>query len=298
MKAQPGKPFKEKDLVTRTRMFGISAWVFPFLALIGLIGGYLYYGTVGAVIGIIVALGVSFLVAFGTMTATGSIGGSAVDMLYGRRRGLWSLREQLEGPLRQARTEFEAEMFDQALKVVNQVITKDPQYPEALVLKGQILWEGFHNAETSKPYLLRAMALVPDEANAIHLQAASLLNDIKIYDGPTTLLPVSEGQDQIMALRRGPSANRVTTVAAQKARRQISRTGTDRFLLYGILIWGLLMAGLLWRATTLVEALDRATRNANAEAARFQETVQNQHTTATDFKETLERIDKKLGDGH
>ena len=159
-----------------------------FLALIGLIGGYLYYGTVGAVIGIIVALGVSFLVAFGAMTATGSIGGSAVDMLYGRRRGLWSLREQLEGPLRQVRTEFEAEMFDQALKVVNQVITKDPQYPEALVLKGQILWEGFHNAETSKPYLLRAMALVPDKANAIHLQAASLLNDIKIYDGPTTHL--------------------------------------------------------------------------------------------------------------
>ena len=290
----PGKPFKEKDLAARTRMFGISAWVFPFLALIGLIGGYLYYGTIGAVLGIILALVVSVLVAFGAMTTTGSIGGSAVDMLYGRRRGLWSLREQLEGPLRQARTEFEAEMFEKALKVVNQVITKDPQYPEALILKGQILWEGFHNAQTAKPYLLRAMALVPDEANAIHLQAAGLLNDIKIYDGPTTHLPVSEGQDQIAALHRKPEDKRITAVVGQKARRQIIRTGTDRFLLYGIILWGILMAGLLWRANTLVEDLDRATRNAHTEATQLQETVQDQQNTASDFEQALQRIEKKL----
>ena len=290
----PGKPFKEKDLAARTRMFGISAWVFPFLALIGLIGGYLYYGTIGAVLGIILALVVSVLVAFGAMTTTGSIGGSAVDMLYGRRRGLWSLREQLEGPLRQARTEFEAEMFEKALKVVNQVITKDPQYPEALILKGQILWEGFHNAQTAKPYLLRAMALVPDEANAIHLQAAGLLNDIKIYDGPTTHLPVSEGQGQIAALHRKPEDKRITAVVGQKARRQIIRTGTDRFLLYGIILWGILMAGLLWRANTLVEDLDRATRNAHTEATQLQETVQDQQNTASDFEQALQRIEKKL----
>ena len=124
MSAQPGKPFKEKDLVSRSRMFSISAWVFPFLALLGLLGGYLYYGTTGAIVGIIAALGVSVLVAAGTTATTGSIGGSAVDLLYGRRRGLWSLREQLEGPLRQARTQFEAEMFEQALKTVNQIIAK------------------------------------------------------------------------------------------------------------------------------------------------------------------------------
>ncbi len=288
------KPFKEKDLAARTRMFGISAWVFPFLALIGLIGGYLYYGTIGAVLGVILALGVSLVVAFGTMTVTGSIGGSAVDMLYGRRRGLWSLREQLEGPLRQARTEFEAEMFEKALKVVNQVLSKDPQYPEALVLKGQILWEGFHNAETSKPYLLRTLALVPDEANMIHLQAAGLLNDIKIYDGPTTHLPVSEGQDQIAALRRKPSDKGLTAAVGQKARRQITRTGTDRLLLYGIIIWGLLMAVLLWRANLLVEALDLATHNANTKAIQLQETIRGQHNTATDFEKTLEKIAKKL----
>jgi tetratricopeptide (TPR) repeat protein len=289
-----GKPYKEKDLASRTRMFGISAWVFPFLALIGLIGGYLYYGTIGAVLGIVAALVVSVLVAFGAMATTGSIGGSVVDMLYGRRRGLWSLREQLEGPLRQARTEFEAEMFEKALKVVNQVITKDPQYPEALVLKAQILWEGFHNAQTAKPYLLRAMALVPDEANAINLQAAGLLNDIKIYDGPTTHLPVSEGQDQIAALHRKPPDKRITAVVSQKARRQINRTGTDRFLLYGILIWGILMAGLLWRANTLIEDLDLTIRNTSTEATLLQETVQDQHNTALDFEETLQRIEKTL----
>ncbi len=294
MNTRTAKPFKEKDLASRTRTFGIAAWVFPFLALIGLIGGYLYYGTIGAVLGIILALGVSVLVALGTMTATGSIGGSAVDMLYGRRRGLWSLREQLEGPLRQARTEFEAEMFEQALKVVNHVITKDPQFPEALVLKGQILWEGFQNAQTAKPYLLRAMGLVPDEANATHLQAAGLLNDIKIYDGPTTHLPASEGQEQIAALRREPPDKSITTAMGQKARRQISRTGTDRFLLYGIILWGLLMAGLLWRANTLIEDLDRATRKAKSEATQLQETVQDQHDTATDFAETLDEITKKL----
>jgi hypothetical protein len=87
-------------------------------------------------------------------------------------------------------------------------------------------------------------------------------------------------------------------MVGQKARRQITRTGTDRILLYGIIIWVLLMTGLLWRADTLIEDLDLATRSANAEAARLRETVQSQHATATDFKETLQRIDKKLGDGH
>jgi tetratricopeptide (TPR) repeat protein len=294
MSAQPGKPYKEKDLVTRTRMFSISAWVFPFLALIGLIGGYLYYGAIGAIVGIVLALAVSVLVAAGTMATTGSIGGLAVDLLYGRRRGLWSLREQLEGPLRQARTQFEAEQFEQALKTVNQIIEKDPKYPEALILKGQILWEGFHNAHTSKPYLLRAIALEPDEASAIHLQAASLINDIKIYDGPTTHLPETEGQEQIAALHRDPSDKRFTAVARQKARRQISITGTDQFLLYGIIIWCLLMTALLWHTHTHVYMLGTAIHNADTNASQLQKAAERQRVSVENLENAFQDIEKNV----
>jgi tetratricopeptide (TPR) repeat protein len=227
------------------------------------------------------------------MSATQSIGGSAVDILFGRRRGLWSLREQLEGPLRQARTQFEANQFDEALKVINKVIAKDPQYPEALLLKGRILWEGFHNDALAKSYLLRTLALAPDDADPIHLQAAGLINDIKIYDGPTTHLPVTEGREQVEALRRDVSQTGIAAAIGQKARRQIVRTGARRFLMYWIVLWLLIVAGLLWRIDIRLAQLGLGVGSVDLTATQLHQKFEDQQADSARFLNTLDLIQEK-----
>ena len=49
--------------------------------------------------------------------------------------------------------------FDRALYLVNQVIDKAPDLPEALFLKAQILWEGFGN-QAAEGYLKKVLRLV------------------------------------------------------------------------------------------------------------------------------------------
>jgi len=227
------------------------------------------------------------------MSTTHTIGGSAVDLLFGRRRGLWSLREQLEGPLRQARTQFEAELFDEALDVINKVIARDPRFPEALLLKGRILWEGFHNDGLAKPYLLRTMALAPDEADPIHLQAAGLINDIKIYDGPTTHLPMTETREQVDALRREASNQGIAAAIGHKTRQQIVRTGSRRLMVYGVILWGLLVAGLLWRAETRLADVDRRLESVGRTATQLHQKLEEQNAAAARFIDTLAEIQNK-----
>ena len=48
------------------------------------------------------------------------------------------------------------------------VLQKDPDYPEALYLKGQILYEGFGCKNQSKEVLLRVMTLVSREDPLYH----------------------------------------------------------------------------------------------------------------------------------
>ena len=48
---------------------------------------------------------------------------------------------------------------DRALYLVNQVIDKAPDLPEALFLKAQILWEGFGN-QAAEGYLKKVLRLV------------------------------------------------------------------------------------------------------------------------------------------
>jgi tetratricopeptide (TPR) repeat protein len=57
------------------------------------------------------------------------------------------LREQLSADLAKARYAKGSGHFDEALSIINQVLEKDPDYPDALYLKAHILWEGFKNSK-------------------------------------------------------------------------------------------------------------------------------------------------------
>ena len=54
--------------------------------------------------------------------------------------------------------------FEQALRMVNNLLRTVPDYPEALYLKGRILWEGFENVASARACLVRVRQLTPEES--------------------------------------------------------------------------------------------------------------------------------------
>ena len=57
-----------------------------------------------------------------------------------------NIREMFSADLEKARHSKRQNKFPEALKIVNGVLVEIPDYPEALYLKAQILWEGFNIA--------------------------------------------------------------------------------------------------------------------------------------------------------
>ena len=54
--------------------------------------------------------------------------------------------------------------FEQALLMVDDLLQKAPDYPEALYLKARILWEGFEDAASARACLVRVRELTPEES--------------------------------------------------------------------------------------------------------------------------------------
>ena len=64
--------------------------------------------------------------------------------------------------------------FDQALTLVNDVLNQNPDFPEALYLKGQVLWEGFKNPWAAECCFSRVIELTEDK-EPVHRWASSSL---------------------------------------------------------------------------------------------------------------------------
>jgi hypothetical protein len=71
-----------------------------------------------------------------------------------------SPREAFSADLARARHSKGAGRFEEALVIINNVLVKDPDFPEALYLKATILWEGFRNRQESSSCLKKVMELV------------------------------------------------------------------------------------------------------------------------------------------
>jgi hypothetical protein len=87
------------------------------------------------------------------------VGERSTNLLYGLGRETFQPHERLAGELDKIRHSKRQKDFDRALYLVNQVIDKAPDLPEALFLKAQILWEGFGN-QAAEGYLKEVMGLV------------------------------------------------------------------------------------------------------------------------------------------
>ena len=62
-------------------------------------------------------------------------------------------------------------------RLIDDVLDKDPEFPDALFLKAQILWEGFGNRKEALGCLKKLMQVVPDH-EPLHRWASSYHNEI------------------------------------------------------------------------------------------------------------------------
>jgi len=89
-----------------------------------------------------------------------------------------SPRDALSADLERARFSKSKGRFEEALRIINQVIEKDPEYPDALFLKARILWDGFGKRDETVVCLKKVMELVQSH-ETLHRWASSLYDEIK-----------------------------------------------------------------------------------------------------------------------
>lgn len=88
-----------------------------------------------------------------------------------------SLRETLSADFEKAKSYKRGGKFEEANEIIDQVLEKDPDYPDALYLKAQILWEGFEKRQEASECLQNLMRLVPQE-DTLHRWASIFLKEI------------------------------------------------------------------------------------------------------------------------
>lgn len=165
------KRLKDIDSVTRTYFIRVSCWLlFPVLFITVFI-------PVSFKIKIAIVLLGTPLAAIIVMIITGFVGGS-VGMLYGGGRGRVTLQEQLEGDLTKARVSKTEKRFADALAMVESVLAQDPEFPDALLLKAQILWEGFADSPAARSTVMRILHLEKDKATPVYRWAGALYKEI------------------------------------------------------------------------------------------------------------------------
>ena len=151
---------KNVDMASNLRN---AIWALPYLIVMGLIWGYLAGGSSGAWVGLVAAILVSAMVGFAKSIPDGAPVKSAVNTLYGLGRQTMGNRKRPAGDLNVVRYHKLCNRFDQALLALEEVLAREPDFPEALFLQAQVLWEGFDDREGAKCSLMRIMKMESDE---------------------------------------------------------------------------------------------------------------------------------------
>jgi len=155
-----------------------AIWALPYLAVMGLIWGYLAGQSSGAVVGLVVAIFVSAMIGSASSILSGALGEGAVNTLYDPGRKSIGIRERLAGDLNVVRYHTLCNRFDDALLALEEVLAKDPDFPEALFLKAQILWEGFDDREAAKKSLMKIIKVAPDEKSVFRRWALNFYREL------------------------------------------------------------------------------------------------------------------------
>jgi hypothetical protein len=106
------------------------------------------------------------------------LGSGLGGMLSGAMPGKLGLEEKFAADLEIARFSKRENRFEEALRTVDSVLVEAPDFPEALFLKGQILWEGLRHDREAADCFTKVME-VSEKTDTLHRWAASYLDQIK-----------------------------------------------------------------------------------------------------------------------
>ena len=106
------------------------------------------------------------------------LGSGLGGILSGGMPGKLGLEEKFAADLERARFSKRENRFEEALRTVDSVLVEAPDFPEALFLKGQILWEGFRHDREAADCFTKVMEVL-EKTDTLHRWAASYLDQIK-----------------------------------------------------------------------------------------------------------------------
>jgi len=120
---------------------------------------------------------VSLLTTASVMFILEHFSSGSINILFGATKPNIPVREQMHGVLKTARFAKMHRDYPKALKIVNEILKKDPEYHDALFVKAQILYQGFDNSETAKKYC-KMVIHKAEPGQTIHTWASSLYEEL------------------------------------------------------------------------------------------------------------------------
>ena len=105
--------------------------------------------------------------------------GEFVGYVYEGRGSGTTLHEQLTAELVKVRHLKTQDKFQDALKSINAILEQMPEHPDALLLKAQILWEGFQDHAFAKRCLRRVLQAKSSADDTVRQWASGLLDEIE-----------------------------------------------------------------------------------------------------------------------
>ena len=178
-------PYRNVDSANAVFKLKNTIWAFPYLAVMGMIWGYLAGAFSGALAGLAAAAAISVLLGSATSIFTRTPGGGTGNTLSVPAGNTMGVRKQLSSDLNVVRYHKLCHRFDDALITIEEVLAKDPDFVEALLLKAQILWEGFADGQAARGCLLKILAAEPDEKAVFHRWALNFYEDMTNGERPT-----------------------------------------------------------------------------------------------------------------
>ena len=167
-------PVKDTDSVAKVQFLYIFIRVYGFLQ-VGAIASFAVWVTVGggASVGVGAATLYFFLTILGALVVSFLLSLLIARVLSGASVGManvllgirsWrGVREQLAGDLERVRHLNRQGRYAEAMDIVEEILERDPDFPEALALKARIFWDGFGNAADAWKVLRRLMQVVPKD---------------------------------------------------------------------------------------------------------------------------------------
>ncbi|WLE95784.1 MAG: hypothetical protein QTN59_13990 [Candidatus Electrothrix communis] len=163
---------KDQDSFARTQYVGMYFKVLPVSLFFGIMALFAY----GWLAFILIMLG-GLLLPFPAMYATGRIADFFV-FIYSGGSGRNTLQDQLAGEVEKIRILKREHKFREALEQAEVVLARDPEHPEALLLKAQILFEGFAQYSAANACLSKIIDRDPAPDDKFLLWASALREEI------------------------------------------------------------------------------------------------------------------------